>query len=171
MDKVTTQKSSKKNNKLVVNDPKKLLIFISILLTIIIVLIIIVLNLKIDIQKVEDYSKLNSNKYSEELLNKYQSTESKEKFLKDYDLVQDAIGLYIINNVTLEDGSLGNVIATLKKEWKNEEWKILEIQKPTFWNGTFDVSAEGIVTFKFANKDIEPSWINDDELNNKIVLN
>lgn len=170
MDKVTTQKSSKKTNKLVVNDPKKLLIFVSSLI-IIIVIIIIVLNLKVDIQKVEDYSKLNSNKYSEELLNKYQSTESKEKFLKDYDLVQDAIGLYIINNVTLEDGSLGNVIATLKKELKNEEWKILEIQKPTFWNGTFDVSAEGIVTFKFANKDIEPSWINDDELNNKIVLN
>ena len=172
MDRVTTKTSSKKTNKIVVKDPKKLSIVLSIIfILIVIIIIILLLNSKVDIQNVEDYSKLNSSKYSEELLLQYEKKESKEKFLEDYDLIQDAIGLYIINNVTLEEGSLGNVIATLKKELKKDEWQIFEISKPTFWNGNFDVSDEGIVTFKFANKNIEPSWINDDELINKIVIN
>lgn len=170
MDKSTTKTSIKKVNKLIVKNPKRLLISIAIMLLIIIVVIIII-NSKTDLTEVEDYSKLNSKKYSEELLYKYQSTESKERFLNDYDLVQEAVGLYIINNVTLEQNSLSQIIDKLKKELKKDSWNELGIEKPTFWNGTFDVTDEGIITFKFASESIEPTWINDDELSNKIVYN
>lgn len=169
---ISKKNGEKSNGKIVIKNPKRLIISVAIILMIIIILIIFIVSTrKVDISKVDDYSTLNSKKYSSELLDKYQTNESKEKFLEDYDYIQGAVGLYIMNNSTTDNTSFSQLITNLKEILKKDDWTELDIDKPTFWNGTFDVTDEGIVTFKFGSKDIEPSWTKDDELNNKIIFN
>lgn len=161
------------NNRIMIKDKKKFCITIIIVVLIIIFLIIalIALNKKEDISKVEDYSVLDTDKYSRELLDEYNKNESKEKFLSDYDLVQGAVGLYIMNNSTLDNNSFESIIVNLKEILKKEEWSKLDIDIPKYWNGFWSVTDDGIVKFKFGSKDIEPSWINDEELTNKLKFN
>ena len=44
------------------------------------------------------------------------------------------------------------------------------MEVPTSWNGKWSVNEKGNVKFKFASKDIEPSWVNDEEEKTKIIL-
>ena len=170
-EKIKKSGTKKKNTKLELKDKKKFGICIIVFVVIVLVIMIIALNNKKDIANINDLSNLNANKYSSELKEKYDTDESKEKFLEDYDYVQGAIGIYIMNNSTLEEDSFTKLSKTIETELKKNDWKVFEIEKPTFWNGEFSIDAEGILKFKFASKDIEPKWLNDEELENKIIFN
>lgn len=161
------------NSKVKIKDKKKFIIALSaiIVLLLVLVLIIVSLNSKEDISRVENYSNLNTNKYSKELFEEYNKKESKERFLSDHDLVQGAVGLYIMNNSTLDNNSFESIIENLKEILQKEEWSKLDIEEPKYWNGVWSVTDDGMVKFKFNHKDIEPNWINDEELTNKINYN
>lgn len=164
-------KDTKSNKKIVIKNKKKFTIVISVIVFLVVIIILLLLNNKKDLAKVDDYSKLNAKKYSDELLEEYNKEEGKDKFLEDYDFIQGAVGMYIMNNSTNEEESFSNIITQLKEELKRDTWGKLDYEKPTFWNGEYSVDDNGIVKFKFGNKSIEPRWINDDELNGKIILN
>lgn len=165
------KKSNKKNQKIMIKDKKRFCIAMAIVLLLILIIILLVSNGKKDIAKVEDYSKLNAKKYSDELLEKYNTEESKNKFLDDYDFIQGAVGMYIMNNSTNQPDSFTNIIKDLKEELAKGTWDKLDYERPTFWNGEFSVDDNGIVKFKFSSKSIEPSWVKDEELDGKIILN
>ena len=167
-----TKKEVKNTNKskIQIKDKRKFAIGIALIFVIIVIIILlVVLNKKVDISNVSDFSTLNTSKYSDELLAKYQTEESKNKFLEDYDLVQGAVGVYIINNSTTEEDSFSKLLNQLTDILKNEEFSKLSIDKPSFWNGEWQIDDQGIVRFKFGSKDITPSWANDEELANKII--
>lgn len=96
----------------------------------------------------------------------------KNLFLSDYTVLQNNIGIYIMNNSTMDSNSFSSLIANINKELKKDTWNLGEIQnKPTSWNGKWFVTEEGILKFSFSNKDIEPSWAKDSDVLEKIDLN
>lgn len=164
-------KSNNNSKKIMVKDKKRFILALVIIASFLLVIVLLLVNRKQDISNVEDYSKLNAKKYSNELLEKYNTEESKNKFLDDYDYIQGAIGIYIMNNSTSSPDSFTNIINDLRAELKQTNWTKLDYERPTFWNGDFSVDDRGILTFKFSSKSIEPSWVKDEEFEGKIVLN
>ena len=165
-------KKKKSKSKINIKDPKRFLCVICIFVAIIVLIVVIIkTNSKVEITDSTDISNLNAKKYSSEILDEYNKEESKQKFLEDYDLVQGAVGLYIMNNSTSEENSFTNLITNLKGILDKGEWEKLEISKPIFWNGKWNINDEGILNFTFNSKNIEPTWINSEELLGKVVAN
>ena len=165
------KKSNKDSKKIVIKDKKRFVIALAVIALALLIVILIFANKKQDISNVDDYSNLNAKKYSNELFEKYNTEESKNKFLDDYDFIQGAVGMYIMNNSTNQPDSFTNIIKDLKEELAKGTWDKLDYERPTFWNGEFSVDDNGIVKFKFSSKSIEPSWVKDEELDGKIILN
>ena len=161
---------AKKEKKEYSLDRKRFLIFITILVIIIaIVIIIIALNKKVEINEATNISNLNANKYYEQILEKYNTQESKEKFIIEYNNIQNQIGVYIITNSTNEPDSFANLVNDVNKKILNKEFESFEVETPNFWNGTWSIDDKAKLKFKFENKKIEPNWINDEEVKNMVI--
>ena len=163
--------NTNKKSGLKIKNKKRFFTFITVLLLIIIVCIIAICNRKIKIDESTDMSALNAKKYETELLEKYQGEDAKERFVQDIYNIQEKVGMYILENSTLDENSFSNIIDTLNKEFASNNFEIIEMEKPTFWNGTWNVDIDGNITFKFADKSIEPSWINDDDIAGRVIKN
>ena len=164
------KKVKKSKNHIVIKDKKKFITSIVVLLGIIVLIVFVsFFNRKQEINDETDLSKLNSKKYSSELLVKY--NQSKEKFLDEYDKIQSGVGMYIINNSTLDENSFEKVNKKIAYMFDSDDWSMINVDKNTFWNGKWSIDNSGTLKFKFAQKSIEPSWIGDEDIKNKIVLN
>ena len=143
---------AKKNKKSYTLDRKKFLIFVfSIVVIISVIIIVVSLNKKIEINDSTDISKLNATKYCTE--------------------IQEKIGMYIINNSTLDDTSFENLISKLNENLADNNFSIIGMDNPTYWNGTWSVDNKGKLKFKFSNKKIEPDWISDATVSNFVITN
>lgn len=163
---------AKNNKKKYTLDRKKFLLFIAtIVLVIACIIVIISCNKKIEINEVTNISKLNSEKYYKEINQEYNKDESKDKFLNDYNNIQNAIGVYIINNSTIDDMSFETLISNINELLNKNDFEKLEVETPTFWNGKWSVNEKGKLHFMFSNKKIEPDWIDDEEFVNLINKN
>lgn len=161
-----------KNQKVVIKDPKKFITFLGICVVIIIIIIVvIVMNQKIKITEGTHISELNTSKYSKEIKTEYDKEEMKDKFVEEYYMVKNAVGMYIMNHSTLETDSFSKLQTTLNGVLAKNDWSLIEIEKPTLWNGTWTVNESGNVIFQFASKDIEPSWIHDTQVVGTITMN
>lgn len=163
---------SNKKNKEYTLDRKKFLIFISVIVVIVAcVIFFISLNKKIYINEATNISKLNADKYDEQILEEYNKDGMKEKFINDFNTLQNAVGLYIIDNSTMETSSFDGLISEVNKILLENNFDKLQSEKPSLWNGTWSVDNEGKLKFKFKNSKIEPNWINDDEIKNLVIKN
>lgn len=163
---------AKKNEKKYTLDKKKFLLFVGILVILISCIIVIIsFNKKVEINDATDISRLNANKYYEEIQAEYNKVESKDKFLNDYNNIQNSIGVYIINNSTISDSSFENLISEINDSLSKNNFEKFELDIPTFWNGKWSVNEKGKLRFKFQNKKIEPIWIDSEELINIIDKN
>ena len=163
---------AKKNKKSYTLDRKKFLIFVfSIVVIISVIIIVVSLNKKIEINDSTDISKLNATKYCTEIKSEYNKDENKNKFIDDCNKIQEKIGMYIINNSTLDDTSFENLISKLNENLADNNFSIIEMDNPTYWNGTLSVDNKGKLKFKFSNKKIEPDWISDDTVSNFVITN
>lgn len=163
---------AKKQQKQYSLDRKRFLIFITILVLIIAsVIIIISLNKKIEINEATNISNLNANKYYDQIVEIYNKDGMKEKFLKEYNDIQNQIGMYIINNSTNEQNSFLNLVNDVNNKLENKNFESFETEVPTFWNGTWSIDEKAKLKFKFENKKIEPGWINDTEVDEMIIKN
>lgn len=163
---------AKKNEKKYTLDKKKFLLFVGILVILISCIIVIIsFNKKVEINDATDISRLNANKYYEEIQAEYNKVESKDKFLNDYNNIQNSIGVYIINNSTISDSSFENLISEINDSLSKNNFEKFELDVPTFWNGKWSVNEKGKLRFKFQNKKIEPIWIDSEELINIIDKN
>lgn len=159
-----------KGKKYKINLTRFILFIVAIVLIILAFLFLLgIFNKKIDSNT--DLSKVNAKKYSEQILNQYEKDGMKENFLEYYDKLQTAIGMYILSNSTLDSNSFRNISDTLNNNLKKEDYSALGVEKSTVWNGYFSVDSNGVVKFKFKNKEIEPSWVKDNDLQAKIILN
>ena len=159
-----------RKTKLVIKDKKRFIT--SMLIISFFILIVIILCFNIGSDSDSNLSKINPKKNSSQLQKKYDTVEMKKLFLSDYTVLQNNIGIYIMNNSTMDSNSFSILIANINKELKKDTWNLGEIQnKPTSWNGKWFVTEEGILKFSFSNKDIEPSWVKDSDVLEKIDLN
>lgn len=159
-----------RKTKLVIKDKKRFIT--SMLIISFFILIVIILCVNIGADSDSNLSKINPKKNSSQLQKKYDTVEMKKLFLSDYTVLQNNIGIYIMNNSTMDSNSFSSLIANINKELKKDTWNLGEIQnKPTSWNGKWFVTEEGILKFSFSNKDIEPSWVKDSDVLEKIDLN
>lgn len=159
-----------RKTKLVIKDKKRFIT--SMLIISFFILIVIILCVNIGADSDSNLSKINPKKNSSQLQKKYDTVEMKKLFLSDYTVLQNNIGIYIMNNSTMDSDSFSSLIANINKELKKDTWNLGEIQnKPTSWNGKWFVTEEGILKFYFSNKDIEPSWVKDSDVLEKIDLN
>lgn len=159
-----------RKTKLVIKDKKRFIT--SMLIISFFILIVIILCVNIGTDSDSNLSKINPKKNSSQLQKKYDTVEMKKLFLSDYTVLQNNIGIYIMNNSTMDSNSFSILIANINKELKKDTWNLGEIQnKPTSWNGKWFVTEEGILKFSFSNKDIEPSWVKDSDVLEKIDLN
>ncbi len=159
-----------RKTKLVIKDKKRFIT--SMLIISFFILIVIILCVNIGADSDSNLSKINPKKNSSQLQKKYDTVEMKKLFLSDYTVLQNNIGIYIMNNSTMDSDSFSSLIANINKELKKDTWNLGEIQnKPTSWNGKWFVTEEGILKFSFSNKDIEPSWVKDSDVLEKIDLN
>ena len=159
-----------RKTKLVIKDKKRFITSMLIISFVILIVIILCVNIRADSDS--NLSKINPKKNSSQLQKKYDTVEMKKLFLSDYTVLQNIIGIYIMNNSTMDSNSFSSLIANINKELKKDTWNLGEIQnKPTSWNGKWFVTEEGILKFSFSNKDIEPSWVKDSDVLEKIDLN
>lgn len=153
-------------------DRKRFLIFVfSIVIIISVIVIVVSINKKIEINDTTDISKLNATKYYEEIKSEYNKDENKDKFIEDCNKIQEKIGMYVINNSTLDDMSFEKLISNLNEKFENNDFSFLDMDNPTYWNGNWNVDKKGKLKFKFSNKKIEPSWISDTMVSDFVIAN
>lgn len=160
-------------NKMEIKNLKKFVTFmiISIIIIFIIVFAILLFNKKEKINENTNISQLNVKKYTSEIKEVYELDGKKEKFIEDYYYVQNGVGMYILNNSTLDDGSFESLVEKLNKILDKKDWSEIEMEIPTDWNGKWSINEKGNVKFKFASKDIEPSWLEDENIKSLVELN
>lgn len=164
-------KKNKEKAKYVINYKKMGLIGI-ICISIIVIMTILLVNFKKSaIDGTTDVSNMNADKYSKQILEEYNQDGKIDKFLTDYDKLQTSIGMYIINNSTLESDSFDSIYSKINEELDKANWDTLGLEKPIEWNGDWNIDKNGFLSFKFTNKEIEPSWIDDEKLKDKVIKN
>lgn len=151
-------------------EKKKISIFIAIIFFCVI-LIVMFLNKSVNIDEKTDISKLDAKKNSNQIVQKYNEEGMKAQFLVDYDAVQTASAMYMLNNMSSESNSLDSILSTLKEDLKKSKFEVLDTQRPSIWNGDWSINQEGTIKFKFKTKTIEPIWINDQDVISKVILN
>lgn len=115
-------------------------------------------------------SRYRSDKNAEQLKLVYEEEGNKEKFLSDVQLIQNAVSMAILNDNVVDAATMESKVNELNKELKQNKWKTLNIEVPTFWVGTWSVDNSGSVKFTFLNKDSVPSWVEDSDVKNHIVV-
>ena len=132
-----------RKTKLVIKDKKRFITSMLIISFVILIVIILCVNIRADSDS--NLSKINPKKNSSQLQKKYDTVEMKKLFLSDYTVLQNNIGIYIMNNSTMDSNSFSSLIANINKELKKDTWNLGEIQnKPTSWNGKWFVTEEGL---------------------------
>lgn len=177
---VNINKSNKKNNNSNSNNNnknkkysvnyKKLGLFV-ILVLLVFLLVYVIFFSKEKINDNTDISNLDASKYQNELKTRYEGTDSKERFLKEYDVLQTSVATYLMDNMTTDENSFDELYEKINKDLEAGNYTEIESEKLTNWNGSWSIDENGVLKFKFASKDIEPSWVNDEEVKSKIILN
>lgn len=158
--------------KLVITDLKRFLISMSVFVLIIASICILISKITLDGDfKDKNISEINSQKNYSKILEIYNKDGMKDKFIRDYNEVQNAVGMYIMNNSTIENDSFSNIVSKLNSEFKKAKWDENIVCKPSDWNGTWSVDENGIVKFKFSSSKIEPKYIDDEEIIKKVIKN
>lgn len=154
--------------------PRFFIILIGVVLVVLTIVLFVVLN-KLQRQLVVSEStnnvNIDYNKYSKELLEEYNKPGQKERFLNEYENIQNKIGNYIILNSTLDSNSFKDLIISINEYINSSDFEKFGLEKPTYFSGKYSVDESGIVKFKFFSKKIEPNFIFEEELKNKIILN
>ena len=107
-----------RKTKLVIKDKKRFItsmLIISFLILIVIILCVNIVGNSNSKKGDSNLSKLNPKKNSSQLQKKYDTVEMKNLFLSDYTVLQNNIGIYIMNNSTMDSNSFSSLIANINK--------------------------------------------------------
>lgn len=116
-------------------------------------------------------TQINISKNAKNIKKQYDLDGQKDKFLTEYNKVQNAVGMYIMNNSTLDESSFKDITQKINNILLKSDWKDLNIEKSTYWSGNWSVDDSGKVNFKFSEKKVEPNWISDSDFEKIIVKN
>lgn len=158
--------------KLVIKNKKKF--YIAIAALIVIILFILVLKSTFGKKKIDNttnITELKLSKYSEQIREYYELEGSKDNFIDEFNNIQNQVWMYIYNNIS-EERTMEDVIVEVNTVLESDDWTKLELEKSKIWKGSYYIDKENnALKFKFESKEIEPSWSNDETLQNIIVHN
>lgn len=126
---------------------------------------------KITINDKTNFEEIDLSKYSAQVLAMYNRDGQAELFEKEMSRIQTAVGKYLMTNMTMEEESLQSVMEEISKELESDNWNNILSNRSTYYLGTYSLDENANVKFKFKSKDIEPSWINDENVSKYIILN
>ena len=63
-----------------------------------------------------------------------------------------------MDNMTTDENSFDELYEKINKDLEAGNYTEIESEKLTNWNGSWSIDENGVLKFKFASKDIEPSW-------------
>lgn len=167
--------NEKSKKKIVIKNKKKFAKRICMLAAILILVVILFCTIfsKKKIDNDTNISKLNSSKYSNEIKEEYEKNNDNLEKVNLFISTQNALQTDIYNyfySTNLEEDNLTKQRYINEKFDKKDLNGISEVDL-NYWNGTWICDEYGNVKFKFANKEIEPSWIDNIRLNGYIELN
>lgn len=147
------------NSNIIIKDKIKFFTCIGIILVVFVVVICIIsFNSGIEINENTNLSELNVSKYGEEIKEQYEQEGKNSKFIEDWENIQDSVAMYFIENYTTDTAQVILLVDNINEILKSDNWDTFNVAKPTMWNGSWQSDEKGKVTFKFAVKEIEPSW-------------
>ena len=154
-----------KSKKMKIKNKKKFIIAIAVIAVVLIVVFSTRGNGKdIVIDNNTNVLELNASKHAEQIKGYYENADMKNQFVNEYNTLQNQIWLYIYNNIN-DTNTMEKLVAEVNKVLESEDWSLLKVDRYTKWNGSFYMNKDNnTLIFKFANKDIEPTWINDTDI-------
>ena len=170
---IDLEKNKVNKKKIVIKDKKKFINAMIVLVAIIIFIIILIsiTGKKVKIDNTTDITKLSTKKYSEQILEYYNGADMEEMFISDYNDLNSVLWTYVYQNIT-QDQTIESLCSDVNKILETDDWSVLGIQKNTRWAGKWSIDAESnILKFKFENKKIEPTWIENDSVSGYIDKN
>lgn len=163
------QKTSgkKKKKKSVSKNMLKILI-----LVFCVALLVFFININKKISDNDNISKLNAKSYAVQIKNLYDSNQSERisKFLEDVAAIQQDVYNYFYSSKNI-DKTNEELQKEVNEKFESGNFSDISDAKLIFWNGTWKCDEYGNVVFKFANKDIEPAWIDDSRVSDYIEKN
>lgn len=178
-----TNKPIKYNNKNKMSKKVSTVIFKNrfyIIIVVVFVLIMLSISLKLVLSSIKtqtvfdnnmDVTSVNISKEAQKIKTQYESEGQKDRFVTEYDKIQSAIGAYAIDNTTLDKNSFKDIIKNINNILSKSDWSKLNLEKSNYWAGKWSIDDSAKLSFKFSKKEIEPNWINDQDVADMIVKN
>lgn len=101
----------------------------------------------------------------------YDTEEMKEEFITLLNKTLNAVSDKLLDGTVIDPTSLAQAVTKYNKILASNNWKELNLEFPTKWLGTWWLNDAGILKFKFASKDIEPNWVECNEVKEYVILN
>ena len=135
-------------------------------------LLVFFININKKISDNDNISKLNAKSYAVQIKNLYDSNQSERisKFLEDVASIQQDVYNYFYSSKNI-DKTNEELQKEVNEKFESGNFSDISDAKLIFWNGTWKCDEYGNVVFKFANKDIEPAWIDDSRVSDYIEKN
>ena len=135
-------------------------------------LLVFFININKKISDNDNISKLNAKSYAVQIKNLYDSNQSERisKFLEDVAAIQQDVYNYFYSSKNI-DKTNEELQKEVNEKFESGNFSDISDAKLIFWNGTWKCDEYGYVVFKFANKDIEPAWIDDSRVSDYIEKN
>lgn len=135
-------------------------------------LLVFFININKKISDNDNISKLNAKSYAVQIKNLYDSNQSERisKFLEDVAAIQQDVYNYFYSSKNI-DKTNEELQKEVNEKFESGNFSDISDAKLIFWNGTWKCDEYGNVVFKFANKDIEPAWIDDSRVSDYIEKN
>lgn len=171
MENKSNKKLNNKPKKIVIKDKKKFYRTIGIfaILLLLIVVIINFSNKDININDNTNIQNININKYSSKIKLYYEGLMN--DFIAEYNNIQNLTWTYIYSNL-VEGKGMDELIDEVNQILESGNLSSLGIEKSTKWRGKYRLDKDtNVLLFKFENKNIEPSWIEDSSVSYIIERN
>ena len=135
-------------------------------------LLVFFININKKISDNDNISKLNAKSYAVQIKNLYDSNQSERisKFLEDVAAIQQDVYNYFYSSKNI-DKTNEELQKEVNEKFESGNFSDISDAKLIFWNGTWKCDEYGNVVIKFANKDIEPAWIDDSRVSDYIEKN
>lgn len=99
---------------------------------------------------------------------KYDTKDCKEEFIAVCESIELAVANKLLDGTVTNETELQNEILNINKMFLTNDWSKLGLEFPSFWMGTWSLDSTGAVKFSFANDEIKPNWIQDEDVNKYI---
>ena len=153
-------------------------IFVSAIISIIVLTVIISITVGVTVYNKDKMYVLDaaSTDYLEEenalkAKSQYDTKEMKQQFLTKAQELSNVIYAKMLDGTVIDDKGLQDFIQNYNRVLATEYWESIGVTYSNKWIGTWYLDNKGFVKFKFATKEIEPSWIQDEDVKDYIVVN